>query len=161
MSERNSFSQWNGSYDVSMAAFGNAVYNNLIDTFNEGYSEVEVEQLAKKAVECGVADYVPYDPHEHGIIDVNTGDMIYWFDGLSDRDLPVTKEWLAVSFDLIEGSFADSFAEVLLCSPVENFERPLTYRWVASSDHLSGKHRPHIKTRGQVRDLIAALRGGK
>lgn len=86
---------------------------------------------------------------------------------LSDRQIPVTKEWLVNSFHVCDGSPDDSFTEFLLCNPVENFERPLTYRWVAASDHLNvseslccyfcGKHLPHIKTRGQVRDLIAAL----
>lgn len=67
-----------------LAELGKEALETVLECLTDGGREVDMEPLADKAVDCGLMQYVPYDPAIHGELencDPEPGEMIYWYDG--------------------------------------------------------------------------------
>lgn len=67
-----------------LAELGKEALETILECLTDGGCEVDMEPLADKAVDCGLMQYVPYDPAIHGELencDPEPGEMIYWYDG--------------------------------------------------------------------------------
>jgi len=69
-----------------LAKFGEKVLEQVKDCVRDGCFELEAEDLADFAGECGLFQHIPYDPAKHGELECEPGDMIYWWGTEADDE---------------------------------------------------------------------------
>ena len=71
--------------EKNIEQFGRAVLAELKDAIASGAYHMDAGKLADMAVECGLMQYVAFDPTKHEIegneCAVEVGDMIYYWGG--------------------------------------------------------------------------------
>ena len=70
-----------------LAKFGQHCLGEIKECISEGASELDAEALADKAVECGLFQWVAFDPAKHSIVsdcEAEPGDMIYYWGESND-----------------------------------------------------------------------------
>jgi hypothetical protein len=71
------------STEQNLAAFGAMMLEEVKEAIREGGVEMDAMVIADKAVECGLMEYVAYDPAKHvGVCEkgeYEDGDMIYYW----------------------------------------------------------------------------------